>query len=323
MGIVTTAHLEQWANRVDARHMSGELMRRLIHASLPMSSISMIRFLANEATQLSGWDGILSCSFQCPWVPDGNSVWEIGVGANNRAKVKSDFNKRKDIELPDGWVRNKTTYVAVSFRKFDNKVGFETELKGLADWKNVVIIDSSTMEEWIENFYGVQAWLKDKGVISCASIESLAGFWRRWVEKTNPKITEALLLHARDEQGRQFLEQFSEEDAYFTVQSDSPEESLAFSYAVISANPKKEEQLNYLSKCVVVNSVEDARKIADQEQYNVFLINNAISEVNALAKCGRKVIVANGRRVPKKTPAEIKLKRLLGRDFLKLYRKLV
>ena len=69
MGVVTTAHLEQWANRVDARHLSGELIRRLIHANLPMSSILMIRFLANEATQLSGWDGILSCSFQSPWVP--------------------------------------------------------------------------------------------------------------------------------------------------------------------------------------------------------------------------------------------------------------
>lgn len=322
MGVVTTAHLEQWANRVDARHMSGELMRRLIHANLPMSSISMIRFLANEATQLSGWDGVLSCSSQSPWVPDGNSVWELGVGANDRAKVKSDFDKRKDVELPDGWVKNETTYVAVSFRKFNNKVDFETELKGLADWKDVVIIDSSTMEEWIENFYSVQAWLSDERVIPYISIESLAGFWQRWVEKTDPEITEALLLHARDEQGKQFLEQFSEEDAYFTVQSDSPEESLAFSYAVISANPEKEEQLNHLSKCVVVNSVEDARKLSTQEQHNVFLVNNAISEVRSLAKYGHKVIVANGRRVPKKTPAEVELKRLLGRDFAEALQKI-
>lgn len=322
MGVVTTAHLEQWANRVDARHMSGELMRRLIHANLPMSSISMIRFLANEATQLAGWDGVLSCSSQSPWVPDGNSVWELGVGANDRAKVKSDFHKRKGVELPDGWVRNETTYVAVSFRKFSNKVDFETELKGLADWKNVVIIDSSTMEEWIENFYSVQAWLSDERVIPYVSIESLAGFWQRWVEKTDPEITEALLLHARDEQGGQFLDQFSEEDAYFTVQSDSPEESLAFSYAVISANPEKEEQLNYLSKCVVVNCVEDARKLSTQEQHNVFLVNNAISEVRSLARYGHKVIVANGRRVPKKTPAEVELKRLLGRDFAEALQKI-
>lgn len=315
MGLVTTAHLEQWANRVNARHMSGELMRRLIHANLPMSSISMIRFLANEATQLSGWDGVLSCSFQSPWVPDGNSVWELGVGANDRTKVKSDFNKRKDVELPDDWIRSETTYVAVSFRKFNNKVDFESELKGLANWKNVVIIDSSTMEEWIENFCSVQAWLRDENVIPYASIESLAGFWQRWVEKTNPEITVSLLLHAREEQGQQFLEQFSEEDAYFTVQSDSPEESLAFSYAVISENPNKEERLNYLSKCVVVSSVEDARKLSTQEQHNVFLINNAISEVRSLAKYGHKIIIANGRRVPNKTPAEIELKRLLGRDF--------
>ena len=61
------------------------------------------------------------------------------------------------MNYQNGWVRNETTYVAVSFCKFDNKDGFETDLKGLADWKNVVIIDSSTMEEWIENFYCVQA----------------------------------------------------------------------------------------------------------------------------------------------------------------------
>ena len=322
MSVITTAHLEQWADRVDARHMSGELMRRLIHANLPMSSISMIRFLANEATQLSGWDGVLSCTSQSPWIPNGNSVWELGVGANDRAKIKSDFNKRKNVKLPKGWVRKETTYVAVSFRKFDNKVDFETELKGSANWKNVVIIDSSSMEEWIENFYSVQAWLKDERVIPYVSIESLSGFWQRWVEKTDPEITEALLLYAREKYGQQFLEQFSEEDAYFTVQSDSPEESLAFSYAVISSNPNEDEQLNYLSKCVVVNNVEDARRLASQEQHYVFLINNAISEVRALGKYGHKIIVANGRQVPKKTPAEIELKRLLGREFAEALQKI-
>ena len=129
-------------------------------------------------------------------------------------------------------------------------------------------------------------------------------------------------MHAREEHGQQFLEQFAEEDAYFTVRSDSPEESLAFSYAMISSNPNKEEQLNYLSKCVVVNNAEDARKLASQEQHYVFLLNNAISEVRMLARNDHKVIIANGRKVPKKTPAEIELKRLLGRDFSEALQKI-
>ena len=77
-----------------------------------------------------------------------------------------------------------------------------------------------------------------------------------------------------------------------------------------------------MSKCVVVNSVEDARKLATQEQHNVFLINNAISEVRVLVRHGHKVIVANGRRVPRKTSAEIELKRLLGRDFAEALQKI-
>ena len=314
MSIVTTADLETWANSVSARHQSGELVRRLIHASLPITSISMIRFLANEATQLSGWDGTLSCIAESPWIPDGNSVWELGVGANDKAKVKSDFNKRKDCELPVDWIRNETTYVAVSFCKFNNKVSFENDLKKNSNWKKVVIIDSASLEEWIENLPNIQAWFRDIGVIPYISVESLSGFWERWVRKVEPEITESLMLYARDHQQVKFLKCLKE-DTPFTVESDSPEESLAFSYSVLSQTKDEDQKLNYLINSIVVSNTEDIRKLKRITPLNVFLIHDAISEALVLAKMGHKVIIANGRKIPKKTPSEIKLQRLNYRDF--------
>lgn len=61
MGTIRAVNLKQWAGTVDARNKLGELIRRLIHAGLSLKNIAEIQFLANEANQLSGWDGVLSC----------------------------------------------------------------------------------------------------------------------------------------------------------------------------------------------------------------------------------------------------------------------
>src|SRR5215216_4418025 len=91
MSLIRADDLEQWASSIVGRNKLGELVRRLIHASIPLESIRRIRFLSDEANQLAGWDGLLDCDSQVPWAPNGTSVWELGAGSNTREKIRTDF----------------------------------------------------------------------------------------------------------------------------------------------------------------------------------------------------------------------------------------
>jgi len=204
MGTIRAVNLKQWAGTVDARNKLGELIRRLIHAGLSLKNIAEIQFLANEANQLSGWDGVLSCHSDIPWIPNGRSLWELGAGVNERAKVKSDFEKRLKTDLPDGWDRTETVYVAVSLAKFNNRTGFEKELIEGSQWKGVQIVDAAVLEEWIEQFIGVETWLQEIGVGPITDIISLNHFWMEWSESTEPPVSPELVLVEREEEASKF-----------------------------------------------------------------------------------------------------------------------
>jgi hypothetical protein len=175
MSLIRADDLEQWASSIAGRYQLGELVRRLVHASIPLDSIRRIHFLSDEANQLAGWDGVLDCDSRVPWVPNKTAVWELGAGGSNREKIRRDFaerlgrkkrrttpgskvNKpsktkkttsdsaaRPERELPAGWRREETTYVAVTLRKLDDLDILENELKVQSPWNDV---RSTTRKRW-------------------------------------------------------------------------------------------------------------------------------------------------------------------------------
>jgi hypothetical protein len=184
--LIHAAVLDNWANTNVARDNVGELLRRLIHANTNLPDIKNIRILAHESNQLSGWDGILECQSRVSWIPSGTSVWELGTGSNARKKIRDDFADRSGKELPSGWDRGKTTYVAVTLRKLDDIAVLESELKANSPWHDIKIIDAQTLEEWIEISPTVETWLQEQGVGPPASVRTLSKAWRDWCEKTHP-----------------------------------------------------------------------------------------------------------------------------------------
>ena len=73
-------------------------------------------------------------------MPNSSSVWELGAGLATRGKIRSDFAGRRERDLPDGWNREQTTYVAVTLRKLDDLDILENELKADSPWKNIKIL---------------------------------------------------------------------------------------------------------------------------------------------------------------------------------------
>src|SRR6266481_8073141 len=199
MPLIHAAVLDNWANLNVARDNLGELLRRLIHAHIDLPNIKNIRILAHESNQLSGWDGIFECLSGVSWIPSGTSVWELGTGNNARQKIRDDFAGRCEKELPSGWDRGKTTYVAVTLRKLDDISVLETQLKANSPWYDVKIIDAQTLEEWIEISPTVETWLQEQGIGPPSTIRTLSKGWRDWSGKTQPSVSTKLILAGRDQ----------------------------------------------------------------------------------------------------------------------------
>ena len=314
MGTITTHDLEKWAGRVDARYKLGELIERLIHAGIALPQIRKIEFLSNEANELPGWDGLLQCSATGPWIPDGNSVWELGSGVSSRSKVKADFSKRdEETKLPEGWTRESTTYVAVSLGKFQDRSDLEKDMSAGSDWLDVRVIDAVVFEAWIASHLSVESWLQGQNVGRPSTVISLERYWSDWSEATDPPVSPEMLLCGRKAEAENLLAILEQDSSVIRIKSDSPEESVAFFSAALSLL-NDDESRNLGSKCIVVKDPADAHSIVDLPGHIVCLSGNASTKTNELARRGHKIVHPLGRST-RASHVDVELKRPLRDEF--------
>jgi len=294
MPLVKASHLQQWANSDDGRNRFGELIYRLIFAGVKHDSLKYIRFLSNESNNLPGWDGELSCIVNNTWIPDGNSVWEISVEDKPRAKIISDFKKRKKMPIKKGWKYNETTYILATLRKFAKNTELENELKNNSPWKDVKIYDSIIFEHWIQQYLGVETWLREQNVGPKASISTLENFWNNWSNTTIPSISSKLLIADREQDAAKLIENIKNNSQHkIILQTDSPEESLAFLYSSIS-ECDIEFKNNYLSKGIVINKTEDIEILKTMPPHNIILVPPVTENFHLLINHSHSVIIATG-----------------------------
>jgi hypothetical protein len=125
---ITSGDLDEWSRRRDSEGHLPTLVRRLIMASVRPD---WIRMPAAEGVAQPGLDGILTVSdSNHPYVPVGDSVWEVGTKQAQRAKATEDYDKRTD-ETPIE-VRRTTTYVAVTNRRWKEGDTWIADMKAAA-----------------------------------------------------------------------------------------------------------------------------------------------------------------------------------------------
>ena len=104
---ISAQNLQEWSNTVTAQTTFPGLISDLISASA--TSINEFRFPNREKGQVRGFDGILEATGVPPFVPDGLSIWEFGVTAEDVRKADREFEKRtKEV---DATRRANTTFV--------------------------------------------------------------------------------------------------------------------------------------------------------------------------------------------------------------------
>src|SRR4051794_36463025 len=102
------ADIELWADRMEARSEFPRVVRSLIQQT--NDQVVELDMRGGEGVGVPGFDGRVRALRGSAFVPEGVSVWELGVSSDPQAKANSDYRAR--TENPAGINPAETIYVA-------------------------------------------------------------------------------------------------------------------------------------------------------------------------------------------------------------------
>lgn len=252
---VESKDLENWSCSIDARSNLPLLVRRLIRGSV--RSINKILFPSCENVQHGGWDGILKTETGNEYVPSGISLWELGCGNEYKTKANNDYKKRSEDSL--GYNKSECTFVFVTPRFFNKKDKWVQEKKKENIWKDIKVIDSEVLEEWLEVTPTVSSWLAIKLLGTYPEgVQSVDEFWDRWSQSDSLKLNPDILLGGRENEVNSLFEKVFSPSIIF-IESSSRDESLAFVIACFKNDKSKEE--DFFSRSIIIENKDAFKKI--------------------------------------------------------------
>lgn len=229
MKIVGT-DLEAWASRRRCQERLPELVRRLIHGTVPRSAIREIDFPAGEGVQKHGFDGWLSVSEGHGFLPTGFSAWEIGCDAKPKKKADKDYRDR--VGKPAiGYDPNQTTFIFVTPRRWNHRKWVAEKRKD-GHWADVRVIDADGLEQWLDLAPAAHVWLSRHLKKPQGSMEPKK-WWKRWARKTTPPTSEALVRGGREVAVEVLYAWLDSEPSVLSVEVDELSEAAAFLIASI------------------------------------------------------------------------------------------
>lgn len=244
-----------WAGRRDCQEKLPLLVRKLIRAT--STSIRNIKFPAGENVLIGGWDGILEVGEATEYLPAGISLWEFGADRYAKGKAEREYIKR--TAEPLGYDPAESTFVFVTPRLWKKAGTWATEKKKEGVWKDIRVINSEILEEWIEVAPTVGSWLsKHLGKYPEEGIQPTDDFWEQWCTGEKLKLNADILLGGRSQAQEAVIELYNQ-SKIIAVQSLSREESLAFIIACFISRPDKSK--DFLSRSIIVDNIESFKKL--------------------------------------------------------------
>jgi hypothetical protein len=291
---VDATDLNLWANRRDTQAQLPQLLRRLIHATLLQPQ--RVGFPAGDSVQMGGWDGIVNAPEGNSFVPNGYSVWELGVNKDIKGKADDDYDKR--VKNPLGVVPAETIFVFVTPRRWANKDEWERNKKSEGIWGSVRAYDADDLEQWLELAPAVHAWLARLMGKWSEEAQDISSFWDDWKNSTSPAMSTQLHLAGREKEVEKVHNWLQAEPSKLTIQADTREEVIAFFAAVIH-QMSEAQSVEYLSRCIIVQS-ESSWRYFGSTQESLILIpafeqpKSLPTEHHTLIPIGRNISAKEG-----------------------------
>lgn len=282
--------LVQWASRYDAPGQLPELVHRLILATA--GDITHLQIRSGEGTRYGGYDGTVKAGRGNAFVPDGLSVWEMGVDPKPKKKADDDYKKRtaKPLDVDP----SQATFVFVTPHRWPGKENWAADNRKTGPWRDVRAFDADDLATWLALAPEIHVWIsrlvgKDPG-----NVKDLESFWLDWREATHPPLSAELIIAGQEEVAQRLTQQLRVPASTVTIRADSQEEALAFIAAAFERLPKLERDL--LFTCTLIVYSPDAwSQIALSTQPLVLLPMFAPVEVVQATRMGHHVLVPVGR----------------------------
>ncbi len=223
---IKSRRIDEWADRIEARHLLPVLLRLLIVST--HDGLSRLTFPGHDDGQRHGWDGLVEADSATPWIPQGSSCWEFGTSRRPRKKAHPDYRNalRRRVPFRD---REENTFVFVTPRRWDDAIGWAARKQREGHWKAVRALDASDLETWLTQSIPAQIWLAEQLEINTRGVETLDRFWNRWSSAASPKLTSEVFrpsLVAYRKKVADWLK--SEPKRPFVISADSKGEAIAF-----------------------------------------------------------------------------------------------
>lgn len=246
---ITADQIHEWAEKAGADAVLPELLRRLVYASGAI--VHSIHVPVGKNTNVGGYDMRLVVDGARSHVPDGESVWEMGVGEDVLRKFDDDYNKRSGDSL--GVNCAQTAYVAVTARKFpisrqspnQNRAFYSapqdwSNSKRGGPWREVHVVDARVLEGWLAQAPAVASWFAREHLGEVAlGITDAAHYLEGWRPRRaiTPWAFGRLLCAGRENDVDEVQRWVDAEPSVFQLQAQSWEEAALFAAAALLHQP--------------------------------------------------------------------------------------
>ena len=280
--------LVAWAGRRESQSLLPLVMVRLIRATA--TRVTEFHIPTGEGVHLPGWDGIVRNGRETPFVPEGTSGWEMSVAAGPKGKADRDFQKRSEDSRP--LVREDTTLVFVTLRRWGGKDVWAAEKTEEGPWRRVKVLDADDVAAWLEEAPAVHTWLSIQIGKIPPGTNDLEAYWDEWSGATRPALTPEIVLSGRDEAVTEMHRRLSDVSGQaFAVRAESREEAIAWMYCVIRDLPPEKTD-SILARCLVVESPEALRHLTGARPPLVLVPRFDPEELaSAAARAGHAVVI--------------------------------
>ena len=241
------SEIADWADRPDAHHQLPELLRRLVLATT--QGLDKVRFPSGSSVRRPGFDGEVGTSVGNPWVPLGDSFWEVTTTKDTRSKANDDYSNRSTGE--NAQVDGNGTFVFGTARTWGGKCAWEAEKRADQIWGNVLAYDADDIVAWLEQAPAVAHWFARLiGKVPPTGWMSLEDWWESW-SHSGTIVTTEMALAGRDENVATVNSLLMSEANQYYVQSDTIDDSIAFLAALAASDVGLQGARNLVRSVVI------------------------------------------------------------------------
>ena len=268
--IITRDQLGSWADTPESKANFPHLISRLIRATTAKDTKVDIPW--GSATYIGGWDGIVDSKEKTRYVPKGISLWELGTDRDPKKKADADYEKRTGDPL--GYTPHDATFVFVTPRTWTKKEEWVSQKKEEKKWKDVIVYDGISLEQWLDEAPAVSRWFASQGyagVYSADGIITADEYWEEWACSEQLQLQPGCVLAGRDLARVELIQWLEENPSIIGVRASTKGEAIAFILATMKASDS-ELSGRFFSTTLIIDQEDRFRSISSSTQHALNLI---------------------------------------------------